>query len=54
MLEDKDIEDAIARVVSMTGNNGDSADDLRLTQAALNLAHTLAAIRKIESMLPKK
>jgi len=50
----KDIEEAIALLVNKTTNNTNSEDDLRFTQAALNLAYTLSAIRKIESLYLKK
>jgi len=50
----EDIEEAIALLVNKTTNNTNSEDDLRFTQAALNLAYTLSAIGKVESMYPKK
>ena len=43
------IEEAIALLVNKTTNNTNSEDDLRFTQAALNLAYTLSAIGKVES-----
>ena len=44
----EDVETAIAVLSRKVVKDIDSADALRFTQAALNLAHVLATIRNIE------
>jgi|TARA_R110001592_G_scaffold338000_1_gene624831 hypothetical protein len=44
----KEIETAITLLSKMVVEDIESADALRFTQAALNLAHVLATIKNIE------
>jgi hypothetical protein len=44
------IKDAIKKMVKRTGDLSDTGDSMRLSQAALNLAHVAATFANIEDI----